>query len=87
MYLSKIASLAMHSFSIWLTVTLESAFNMQFWTPIALNLRRPNSTASYSTILLMHFSVSAVNWKCAVYLSLVPEGDIRIAGALAPEAP
>jgi hypothetical protein len=86
-YLSKVASLAMHSFSIWLTSTLEFIFNMQFWTPIPLNLRRPNSTASYSAILLLHFPISAVNCKNAVYLSLVPEGNIRIAGALAPEAP
>jgi hypothetical protein len=80
-YLSKVASLAMHYFSIWLAITLESVFSVQFWTPIARNLRNPNNIASYSAMLLLHLSIYAVNYKHAVYLSLMPEGDIRIAAA------
>jgi hypothetical protein len=86
-YLSKQASLAMHSFLIWPAITFKYVFNMQFWTPIALNLRRPSSTASYSAILFLHLSVSTVNYKCAAYLSLMPEGDIKIVAAPAPETP
>jgi hypothetical protein len=69
-YLSKVPSLVMHSFSIWLAIILESVLNMQFWTPIARNLRRPNITASYSAILLLHLSFFAVNCKRVAYLSL-----------------
>jgi hypothetical protein len=86
-YLSKVASLAMYSFSIWLTVTLEYVFNIQFWIPIAHNLRMLSNTASYSTMLLLLLSVSVVNCKHTTYLSLMPEGDIRIAAALVPETP
>jgi hypothetical protein len=81
-YYSKVASLVMHSFSIWLVITLESIFSIQFLTLIARNLRSPNSTTSYSTMLLLHLSVSAVNCKHVAYLSLMLEGDIRIDVAL-----
>jgi hypothetical protein len=47
-------------------------------------LRRPSSTASYSAILLLHLSVSAMDCSHATYLSLMPEGDINIAAASAP---
>jgi hypothetical protein len=76
----------MHSFSILLAITLEFVFSMQFWTPIARNLRSPNSIASYSAMLLLHLSASAVNCKRATYLNLMLEGDVRIAAALASEA-
>jgi hypothetical protein len=50
----------MQSFSICLAITLESVFNVQLWTPMAHNLRSPNSTTSYSAILLVHLSVSVI---------------------------
>jgi hypothetical protein len=50
-------------------------------------MQRPNSTASYLAILLLHLSIFAVNYKRASYHSLMTEGDIRIAVAPAPEAP
>jgi hypothetical protein len=34
---------------------------------------------------LLHLSISAVNYSCATYLSLMPEGDISIAAAPALE--
>jgi hypothetical protein len=77
----------MHSFSIWPTITLESVFRTQRWTPIAHILWRPNSTVSYSTMLLLHLSASAVNYSRATYLNLIPEGDFNIAAAPAPETP
>jgi hypothetical protein len=86
-YLSRVLSLAVHSFSIRLTTTLESVFRMQCRTPVAHNLRRPSSTASYSTILLPHLSVCTMNYSHAVYLNLMLEGDINIAAAPAPEIP
>jgi hypothetical protein len=86
-YLSNVASLVMHSFSIWLAITLEFVFNMQLWTLIACKLWRPSSTALYSAILLLHLSVYVVNCKRVAYLSLMPEGDIRIIATLALEAP
>jgi hypothetical protein len=35
-------------------------------------------------MLLLHLSVSTMNCKRVAYLSLMPEGDIRIDVALAP---
>jgi hypothetical protein len=84
-YLSSVLSLAMHSFSIWPAITLESVFRTQRWTPIAHNLRSPNSTASYLSILLLHLSASMVNCSRATYLNLIPEGDFNIVVAPAPE--
>jgi hypothetical protein len=86
-YLSSVLSLAMHSFSIWLAITLESIFRMQRCTPNACNLWRPNSIASYSAMLLLHLSASALNYSHAAYHNLIPEGDFNIAAAPAPEAP
>jgi hypothetical protein len=86
-YHSSVSSLAMHSFSIWSAVTLETIFRAQFWTPIARNLWRPNNTASYSALLLLHLSASAMNCSCAVYLNLIPEGDFNIATTPTLETP
>jgi hypothetical protein len=86
-YLSKVQSLVIHSFSIWPAITFEYVFNMQFWTPIALNLWRPSNIASYFGTLLLRLSVSVVNCKHMTYLSLMPEGDIKITADLAPEIP
>jgi hypothetical protein len=86
-YLSRVSSLAMHCFSIWLAITLESIFIIQCWIPIARNLRRPSNTASYSAIFLMQLFVSAVNCSHTAYLSLMPEGEISIAAVLALETP
>jgi hypothetical protein len=49
---------------------------------MARSLRSPNITASYSTMLWLHLSVSVVNCMSAAYLSLMLEGDIEIAAAL-----
>jgi hypothetical protein len=76
-----------HSFLIWLAITLESMFSVQYWTHIARSLRRPNSIASYSAMLLLHLSTSTVNCSHAAYLSLMPEGDVSIAAAPASETP
>jgi hypothetical protein len=86
-YLSKVVSLAMHSFSIYPTITLESVFDTQLWTPITHSLRSPSNTTSYSAILLVHLSMSLVNWRRAAYLNLMPEGEIRIAAAPTPVQP
>jgi hypothetical protein len=37
-YLSRVGSLAIHSFSIYPTTTLEFVQRVHFWTLIALNL-------------------------------------------------
>jgi hypothetical protein len=86
-YLSRVLSLAVHSSSSWLSITLESVFRMQCWTPIAHNLQRPSSTTSYSAMLLMHLSASAMNCSHAAYLNFMPDGDFSIAAAPAPETP
>jgi hypothetical protein len=86
-YLSSVSSLAMHSFSIWLAITLEYVFRMQHCSPSAHNLWRPNSTALYSAMLLLHLSAFALNCSCDAYLNLIPKGDFNIAAAPAPEAP
>jgi hypothetical protein len=86
-YLSSVSSIAMHSFSIWPAITLESIFKTQRWTPIARNLRRPSSTTSYSVMLLLQLSASAVNCSHAAYLNLIPEGDFNIDAAPTPETP
>jgi hypothetical protein len=39
--------------------------------------------ASYSMMLLMHLSTSMVNWSLVAWHSFIPEGDTRIAAALA----
>jgi hypothetical protein len=77
-------------FSVWTAITLESLFMMQLWTPMARNLWSPKSKVSYSAILYVHLSVSLVNCSLTAYLSLIPDGEIRIVEALAlafPQAP
>jgi hypothetical protein len=85
-YLSNVSSLAMHSFSIWLAITLESIFRIHRWTPIA-RLWRPSNTALYSTMLLLHVFASALNYTLAAYFNLIPKGKFNIAVAPAPETP
>jgi hypothetical protein len=75
----------MHSFPIWLATTLEFVFSVQYWTPIAHSLRRPSNIVSYSAMLLLHLSVSAMNYNRTAYLNLMPEGDISIAASPASE--
>jgi hypothetical protein len=38
-------------------------------------------------MLLLHFSVFALNWNRAAYRNLIPEGDFSIAATPTPEAP
>jgi hypothetical protein len=57
---------------------------------MAHSLQSPSSTALYSAVLFMHLSTSLMNIRCAAYLSLMPEGEIRIAIAPAlvpPQTP
>jgi hypothetical protein len=82
-YLSKVASLAMHSFSIWPAITFESVSVYSSGLPLLSTC----GTALYSATLLMHVSVSAVNCKHAAYLSLMSKGDIQIVVARALETP
>jgi hypothetical protein len=77
----------MHSFSIWPAITFESVFNVQRSTHMARSFRRPNSTTSYSAMLLLHLSASTVNYSRATYLNLMPEGDFSITVAPAPKTP
>jgi hypothetical protein len=84
-YLSRVSSLAMHSFSIWLAITLESIFRVQHWTPIAHNLRRPSNTAAYLAMLLLHLSISTTNCNHVAYLNFMPKGDLSIIAAPAPK--
>jgi hypothetical protein len=86
-YLYSVSSLAMHSFSIWPAITLESVLRMQRWTPIARNLWRPSSTTSYSAMLLLYLFASTVKCNRAAYLSLIPKGDFNITAAPALETP
>jgi hypothetical protein len=60
---------------------------MQRWTPIAPNLWRPSNIASYSAMLLLHLSVSTVNYNRPAYLNFMPEGDFSIAATPAPKTP
>jgi hypothetical protein len=60
---------------------------MKRWTTIAHNLRRPNSTATYSAMLLLHLSASVMNYSRAAYLNLMAECDFSIAAAPALETP
>jgi hypothetical protein len=63
-YFSRVSSLAMHSFYIWLETTIESMQSMHVWTPMALNLWIPSSMASYSTMLFMHFICFVGELQC-----------------------
>jgi hypothetical protein len=86
-YLSNVSSLTMHFFSILLATTLESIFRVQHYTPIAHNFQKPSSIASYSTMLLLHLSASAVNCSCTAYFNLIPECDFSITTAHGPKTP
>jgi hypothetical protein len=79
-----VGSLAMHSFSICTTTTLESVRRMHFRTPIARNLQSPNKIASNSVILLVHLSTLLLNYNPVAYRNLIPEGDVNMAAAPAP---
>jgi hypothetical protein len=54
---------------------------------MAHSLRSPNSIASYSAMLLVHLSVSLVNYNRLAYLNFMSEGDIRTAAAPTPILP
>jgi hypothetical protein len=54
---------------------------------MAHNLQSLERIASYSAMLLVHLLVSLVNWSIAAYLSLISDGEINMAAALAlPQA-
>jgi hypothetical protein len=48
---------------------------------------KASSIASYSAMLLLHLSDSAMNCRHAAYHNSIPEGDFNIATAPAPETP
>jgi hypothetical protein len=60
-YFFRVGSLAMHSFSICPTTTLESVHRMHLCTPMALNFRSPSKMASYYVMLLVHLLASLLN--------------------------
>lgn len=62
--------------------TWESVLIYNLCIPIALALRRPSNTASYSAILLVHW-----NSSLTAYLILILDGEVIIAIVLAPMNP
>jgi hypothetical protein len=61
------------------TILLWSLFLWcSFAPPMSHSFWSPNSTASYLAILFMHLFVSLVNCSRAMYLNLIPRGDIKI---------
>jgi hypothetical protein len=90
MYFSKVASLVMHSFSIWFVITFECVLIMHLWTPMARSLWNPKSRASYSVMLFVHLSVSLINYNLVTYPNLIHDGELNMAAAPAstlPQAP
>jgi hypothetical protein len=77
-------SLAEQSFSIWPVTILESVLTMHIVTPRARSLQSPRMTASYSTILFVHLSVSSAKQRRAAYLYLSLVGDVIIVAVPRP---
>jgi hypothetical protein len=55
-YLSRVGSLAMHSFSIYPATTFESVQRVHLWTPMAIS-----NMVSYSAMLLVHLFALLLN--------------------------